>query len=74
MQNDSSPLSADHYRGLYQLHEPVTRGKHRVDVAKFADPAGDISGGREGPPGRPEMMFALSLSASKVVGRMMPVK
>ncbi|KAF6264711.1 coth protein-domain-containing protein [Scenedesmus sp. NREL 46B-D3] len=40
----NTPLSMNHYWGVYMLQEPVTRDKHRVPIAKY-DPAVDPSGG-----------------------------
>lgn len=38
-QEEGAPLSLSHYQGVYQLHEPVTRGPARVNVSRF-DPVG----------------------------------
>lgn len=42
-QDPTTPLSAQHYRGVYMLQEKVSRGKDRVEVKKY-DPEVDPSG------------------------------
>jgi len=47
MQDPNTPLSMEHYRGVYMLQEKVSRGKERVNVTKF-DGSKDMSGEQPG--------------------------
>lgn len=47
MQDPNTPLSMEHYRGVYMLQEKVSRGKERVNVTKF-DGSKDLSGEQPG--------------------------
>jgi hypothetical protein len=44
LQDPATPLSAQHYRGIYMLQEKVSRGRRRVNVARF-NGTEDMSGG-----------------------------
>jgi hypothetical protein len=43
LQEPGTPLSMQHYRGIYMLQEKVDRDKDRVNIAKF-DANSDMSG------------------------------
>lgn len=43
--NSSSPLTLDHYNGVYIAEEKVKRSPDRVDIAKFNASSGNLSGG-----------------------------
>lgn len=63
LQDPATPLSMQHYRGIYMLQEKVSRDKQRVNVAKF-NATEDMTGGHMGTASWPAAAALLAPAAA----------